>query len=94
MRRRKHTLKHGGNWQRISLAEIDLPSQSDDRELLAPDDALEQLKITQPRKADLVKLRYFGGLTISEAAKSLGISKSTADSDWAYAKAWLRSAMQ
>jgi RNA polymerase sigma factor (sigma-70 family) len=58
--------------------------------LLAVDEALRKLEQQDPRKAELVRLRFFAGLTLAEAAKALGISASTADNDWAYAKTWLR----
>jgi RNA polymerase sigma factor (sigma-70 family) len=58
--------------------------------LIALDEALDQLAVQDPRKAQLVKLRFFAGLTISQSAHALGISESTADADWAYAKSWLR----
>jgi RNA polymerase sigma factor (TIGR02999 family) len=88
--RRKASLKHGGQMQRHDLdaCEIDAPERSVD--LLALDEALGRLQALDRRKADLVKLRYFVGLTIKEAAAALGISESTADADWAYAKSWLR----
>ena len=59
-------------------------------DLIALDEALERLSIAHRRKAELVKLRFFAGLTNQQAAEALGISTSTADNDWAYAKAWLR----
>ena len=63
----------------------------DDRvDLLALDEALERLEMKDSRKAELIKLRFFAGLTNQQAAEALGISASTADADWAYAKAWLR----
>jgi RNA polymerase sigma factor (sigma-70 family) len=61
-----------------------------DIDLIALDEALNQLAAHDPRKAELVKLRYFAGLTIQQAAAALQISESTADADWAYAKSWLR----
>ena len=59
-------------------------------DLIALDEALHELAVHDPRKAELVKLRYFAGLTIRQAADALQISESTADADWAYAKSWLR----
>ena len=58
--------------------------------MIALDEALDELAACDARKAELVKLRFFAGLTISQAANALGIAESTADADWAYAKAWLR----
>ena len=69
-----------------------VPVHEPDR-LLALDEALQALEARDPRKAQLVKLRYFAGLTVEQAAEALGISASTADNDWAYARGWLRLAM-
>ena len=66
-----------------------LPSSSRDAEVLAVDDALDRLAAAEPRAAELVKLRYFAGMTIPEAAAALGVSARTADAWWAYARAWL-----
>jgi RNA polymerase sigma factor (TIGR02999 family) len=91
--RHKDTAKAGGEFQRISLSAIEplLPNPAVD--LLELNDALDKLAAKDPRKAELVKLRFFAGLTIEQAAEVLGISTSTADADWAYAKSWLRVAM-
>ena len=88
--RRKLAARHGGGQQRIEADEIEFaaPTEKDD-ELLAVHEALDQLTAHDPRKADLVKLRYFAGLTIDEAADILGISAPTAKRDWTYARAWL-----
>lgn len=88
--KRKQSLKRGGQLQRVDLDEdrIEAPTRSID--LIALDEALHELAVHDPRKAELVKLRYFAGLTISQAADALQISESTADADWAYAKSWLR----
>ncbi len=88
--KRKQSLKRGGQLQRVDLDEdrIEAPTRSID--LIALDEALNELAAHDPRKAELVKLRYFAGLTISQAADALQISESTADADWAYAKSWLR----
>jgi RNA polymerase sigma factor (TIGR02999 family) len=87
--RRKNRLKRGGDLERVPLetVEIAIPEVSEDLELL--DDALDKLAQKDPRKAELVKLRYFAGLTQEQAAAALGIGVSTADRDWAYARAWL-----
>jgi RNA polymerase sigma factor (TIGR02999 family) len=85
--RRKHSLKRGGDHARQPLD--DIPLQRPPDELLAIHDALEALAETDPRAAELVKLRYFAGFTLEEAADVLGISSRTADSVWAYARAWL-----
>ncbi len=88
--RHKQSLKAGGDRCRVDIADIEPAIAEPDDELLALDEALEKLAQTDKRKADLVKLRFFTGLTIAEAAKVLGISASTADNDWAYARCWLR----
>jgi RNA polymerase sigma factor (TIGR02999 family) len=86
-RRKARQCPHGGR-QRQGLA--DLPAPEPDEELLALDEALSRLAEADPLKARLVELRYFGGLTGEQAARALGISPSTADRHWAYARAWLR----
>jgi RNA polymerase sigma factor (TIGR02999 family) len=86
--RRRKAQKRGEGWQRQELEAVAAP-QSDD-ELLALDEALKKLAEIDPAKAKLVELRYFGGLTGQEAAEVLGISPSTADRHWAYARAWLQ----
>jgi RNA polymerase sigma factor (TIGR02999 family) len=87
--RRKHALRRGGDRQRLDLDLLDpvAPRVSDD--LLALDQALEKLRAKDPRQAELVKLRYFGGLTMQETAQVLGISLATAHRWWNYARAWL-----
>jgi RNA polymerase sigma factor (TIGR02999 family) len=87
--RRKRSLKRGGDWVRQTLDSDALASPEADDELLALDEALEKLEREQPVKAQLVKLRYFAGLTQAQAAEVLGISMTTADRYWAYARAWL-----
>lgn len=88
--RRKQSLKHGGGHRRVDLDNIDIAADGPSEELLALDEALDRLAKIDRMKADLVKLRYFAGLTGKQAAKTLGIALSTADEHWAYAKAWLR----
>lgn len=87
--RRKRRLKHGGDWQRVDLAEIELPTPMPDDELLALDEALQKLSAANPRAAELVKLCFFTGLTQAEAARELGISVATAERTWTFARAWL-----
>ena len=89
--RHKNTVRAGGEYSRVPFR--DFPTPIHRRELLALGAALDELARRHPRKAELVKLRFFFGFTIPEAAKVLGISNSTADNDWAYAKAWLRVAL-
>lgn len=90
--RRKNTRKQGGGIQRQFLDVADVPSAEglDPHEVLAVHEALGELAIKSPRKAELVKLRYFLGCTMAEAAQVLGIAAATAEEDWTYAKAWLR----
>jgi RNA polymerase sigma factor (TIGR02999 family) len=88
--RHKRSTKAGGEFQKISLSAIELEAFRPSIDLIELNDALDKLASKDPRKAKLVKLRFFAGLTIHQAAKMLGISTSTADADWAYAKAWLR----
>src|SRR5262245_19504843 len=91
--RRKQAIKRGGAAGRDDLDLDCLAAPDSPDELLALDEALEKLAAKDPAKADLVKLRYFAGLTADEAAAALGLSPSTADRHWAYARAWLRRAM-
>ncbi len=87
--RRKQRLKHGGDRQRVELSESDvLPTGRDDL-LLAIDESLDALTEQNAQAAQLVKLRYFAGLTLPEAAAAIDVSSRTADRLWAYAKAWL-----
>ena len=88
--RRKQSQKAGGGWRRLELSDVEPAAHSPGVDVLALNEALEKLEAHDPRKAALIKLRYFAGLTHEEAAAALGISTSTADNDWAYAKTWLR----
>lgn len=91
--RRKQSLRRGGNHQRVPLAaEVADPTDSDER-LIALNEALDALFLEKPRVAELVKLRYFAGLSIEEAAECLEISDRTAHYWWAFAKAWLKDSM-
>lgn len=87
--RRRARLKRGGDLQREELHEDAIVAPEVREDLLELDAALDRLAETHPRKAELVKLRYFAGLTLEQAAEILNIGISTADRDWAYAKAWL-----
>jgi len=87
--RRKRRLKRGGQLKRIDLEHVELTLDGPSDDLIALDEALAKLALEHPEKAELVKLRYFAGLTVNEAAKLLGISTSTADRHWTYARAWL-----
>lgn len=92
--RHKHSLKAGGNLHRHDVADVDACANVPDADLLALNEALQKLEEKDRRKAELVKLRYFAGLTIEEAAKALDISTSTAERDWVYARSWLRLEME
>jgi RNA polymerase sigma factor (TIGR02999 family) len=87
--RRRGRLKRGGDGQRVDIDLSSLPGLGPDTHLLALNEALESLAARDPEKAELVKLRFFAGLTIGQAADMLGISTSTADRHWSYARAWL-----
>jgi RNA polymerase sigma factor (TIGR02999 family) len=87
--RRKHARRHGGGLQRVDVSEVDIAALAADDQLLAIHEALDNLAVQDPVKAELVKLRYFIGLTIPEAAEVLGVSEPTAKRYWAYARAWL-----
>ncbi len=88
--RRKKSAKAGGQRQRVPLNEPELAAPSRVVDLIALDEALDRLAEQDSRKAEVVKLRFFAGLTIQQAAEALGIAESTVDADWAFAKAWLR----
>ena len=90
--RRKKSLRRGGDRVRVELAQDDLPPTFDDAEsdrILAMHEALTQLEVESPRKAQLVKLRFFAGMTLEEAAGVLGVTMITAKRDWAAARVWL-----
>jgi RNA polymerase sigma factor (TIGR02999 family) len=88
--RRKAAVKHGGGYRRVELVEADAVTTVDPGELLAVDEALVRLAAEDSQAAELVKLRYFAGLSVDEAADTLHISRATAYRHWAYARAWLR----
>jgi RNA polymerase sigma factor (TIGR02999 family) len=87
--RRKERLKRGGDRRRVNLDDTDIPIEEPSIDLVALDEALTKLSDEDPVKADLVKLRYFAGLTIEQSAKILEISRATADRYWSYARSWL-----
>ena len=93
--RRKSAARHGGGLGRQSLEPDLVAAPSEPREdLIALDEALDRLAAEDPVKADLVKLRYFAGMTLPEAAAALGLSERTAHRHWSYARAWLRRAVE
>ncbi len=88
--RRKQAARHGGGKDHVDIEEVEIAVEAGEDDLLAVNDALTKFAARDPMKAELVKLRYFAGLTISEAAEILGISEPTAKRHWAYARAWLQ----
>lgn len=88
--RRKAGPEAGGNLQRLDISCVDPESRQPELDILALNEALDRLAAKDPRKAELVKLRFFAGLTIEQAAEALGVTARTAYSDWSYARAWLR----
>jgi len=87
--RRKQRRKRGGGRQRVELDDAEVAIEGSSTDIIALDEALAKLAEEDPIKADLVKLRYFAGLTIEQAAKILEISRATAERYWSYARAWL-----
>jgi RNA polymerase sigma factor (TIGR02999 family) len=88
--RHKKSQKAGGQHRRIELSHVEPEIDGPQVDLLALDEALEQLAARDPRAAELVKLRFFAGLTVPQAAEAIGVSVATAENDWSYAKSWLR----
>jgi RNA polymerase sigma factor (TIGR02999 family) len=89
--RHKQTRKAGGGRHRLDVDDmLPAPEEAGDDRLLVLDRALGQLEVEDPRKAELVKLRFFAGLTAEQAAAALRVSLSTVEKDWAYARSWLR----
>jgi RNA polymerase sigma factor (TIGR02999 family) len=87
--RRKNRVRHGKGLTRVNLEDVDFAVATDDETLLRVDEALTKFAAQEPVKAELVKLRFFAGLSIPEAAEALGMSESTAKRAWAFARAWL-----
>jgi RNA polymerase sigma factor (TIGR02999 family) len=92
--RKRNRQRHGGGMRRLNLDAVELAMTTDDETLLQLNDALEKLSQESPQRAELVGLRYFGGLTLAEAANTLGISLATAKRHWMYARAWLLCELQ
>ncbi len=88
--RTKKRHKRGGQWQRIPLADEMRVSNRNDEDVLAIEEALEKLSQVDPRQAEIVELRFFGGLTVQEVAEVLSVSKRTIEAEWTMARAWLR----
>jgi len=87
--RRKQARRHGGGQQRLDIDEVEIAAPAKEQELLDMDEALEKFAALDKQKAELVKLRYFVGLTLEESARILGVSTPTAKRWWAYSRAWL-----
>jgi RNA polymerase sigma factor (TIGR02999 family) len=92
--RGKAARKRGGAWRRMDLNRVDLATRAAPADLLLLDDTLEALARSDPEAARLVKLRYYGGASIEQAAELLGLSRSAAYERWAFARAWLYSELQ
>jgi len=92
--RRRQTQRHGGQYERVELQEAGLVAPAEDEQLLAVDEALERLSLEHPVQAQVVKLRYFGGMTNEEAAQALNLSVSTVKNYWTFARAWLFDAIR
>ena len=87
--RGKHRLRHGGELKRVDFTDLDVAIAEDDDAVLAVSEALDRLTKLDPVAAELIKLRFFGGLPNVEAARVLGLAERTAKRTWAYARAWL-----
>ena len=92
--RRKATGKRGGGWERLDLENVEIAADADEDTLLLVDEALEKLAREEPKAAEIVKLRFFAGLTLEEAGQTLGFTERTAKRHWAFARAWLYDAMK
>ncbi|HWX20209.1 MAG TPA: sigma-70 family RNA polymerase sigma factor [Candidatus Binatia bacterium] len=92
--RKRHRERHGHGLVRIDLSQLDVAITTDDDLLLRVNEALEKLEAEAPQRAQLVKLRFFTGLSIAEAAEALGIAPATANRHWAFARAWLMAELQ
>lgn len=91
---RKATGKRGGGWKRLNLDKVEIAADADDDTLLLINELLAKLTEEQPKAAEIVKLRFFAGLTLEEAGQVLGFTERTAKRHWAFARAWLYDAMK
>jgi RNA polymerase sigma factor (TIGR02999 family) len=87
--RDKGRLKRGGGWQRLNLDQVELAFDTPAEELLALDEAMQLLAEEEPAGAKLIQLKFYAGLNLRQAAKTLGLPQRTAERHWAYARAWL-----
>ena len=92
--RARNASKRGGEQYRISVTDLDQLGSGTDVEVLALNDALNELATAKPTHARIVELKFFGGLTMEDTAQVMGISRATVERDWAFARAWLRNEMQ
>jgi RNA polymerase sigma factor (TIGR02999 family) len=92
--RRRQRLRHGGNRERVGLSDVENLADTPAEDLIALHEALSKLTDLDPHKAELVKLRYFAGLSEEDAAQALGISRATASRHWRFARAWLIQEME
>jgi RNA polymerase sigma factor (TIGR02999 family) len=92
--RRKGRIRHGGGLRRADLLDAEVPAPADDEQVLLLDEALARLAAARPQAAELVKLRFFAGLTLEESAPLLGLSPRTTRRLWVFARAWLRRDME
>ena len=93
--RSRKAVRHGGGLQRVDVDDVEIADRRvNDDQILAVHEALERFALEDPQKAELVKLRYFAGLSVEEAAQALGVSEPTAKRWWAYARGWLGRAMK
>jgi RNA polymerase sigma factor (TIGR02999 family) len=92
--RGKATGKRGGGWKRLNLDKVEIAADADDDTLLLVNESLEKLAKEEPKAAEIVKLRFFAGLTLEQAGQVLGFTERTAKRHWAFARAWLYDAMK
>ncbi len=92
--RRRLRIRHGGGLHRDDMDPVEIPGGAREEQLVAIDEALARLEKTDPRRAEVVKLRYFVGMSGAESAEALGVSVATVERDWAFAKAWLFNELQ
>ena len=92
--RRRLRIRHGGGLERVNLEDVEIPGGVREEQLVAVDEALAELEQQDPRKAEVVKLRYFVGMTNRETAEATGLSEATVERHWSFAKAWMFSRIQ